>query len=545
MKRIYLIIFLVSLGALSSAQAAVYQWSVPASGFISPETNEHPTAFLWIPENCTLVRAVVFGQHNMCEEPIFDHQVFRETMAELGFAIVWLSPGIDQQWDIKNGCQIVFDKMLEDLADVSGYSELKQVPVVPLGHSAMATFPWNFGAWNPDRTLAIISYHGDAPRTNLTGYGRENLEWGRNRNIDGIPGLMIEGEYEWWEARVTPALAFRMMYPESCISFLCDAGHGHFDVSDEVVDYLCLFLKKAAKYRLPEEQPLDSTFHLNKLNPQDGWLAENWHPKQKKRIKAAPFFNYKGDPHDAFWYFDQEMAEATEAYYARERGKKEQYIGFIQNGELLSFNENLHARTTGKFDPETDGLTFHLKAAFTDTLRCRLSNDHAAGTLVIDRICGPVEKVNDSTFTVRFYRMGLNNAKRTGDIWLLAHHRGDSKYKSSVQQFNLHIPVKLKEGEQQTIRFDSIPNQIEGVKELSLTASSSAGLPVYFYVKEGPAEVENAKLVFSKIPPRAKFPIKVTVVAWQYGNMNEPKVQTAIPVERSFLIGRHWQKGEN
>lgn len=30
---------------------------------------------------------------------------------------------------------------------------------------------------------------------------------------------MVEGEYEWWEARVNPALAFRMMYPESCISF--------------------------------------------------------------------------------------------------------------------------------------------------------------------------------------------------------------------------------------------------------------------------------------------------------------------------------------
>ncbi|ULT40682.1 hypothetical protein KRR40_38945 [Niabella defluvii] len=67
---------------------------------------------------------------------------------------------------------------------------------------------------------------------------------GRNRNIDGIPGLMIEGEYEWWEARVNPALAFRIMYPGSCISFLCDTGHGHFDVTDEVVAYIALFIKK-------------------------------------------------------------------------------------------------------------------------------------------------------------------------------------------------------------------------------------------------------------------------------------------------------------
>ena len=58
--------------------------------------------------------------------------------------------------------------------------------------------------------------HGDAPRTNLTGYGRDNMEWGK-RTIDGIHGLLIEGEYEWWEDRVNPALAFRMMYPKSCV----------------------------------------------------------------------------------------------------------------------------------------------------------------------------------------------------------------------------------------------------------------------------------------------------------------------------------------
>src|SRR5690606_32655944 len=160
------------------------------------------------------------------------------TMSELGFAILWISPGINQQWDLKDGCQKVLDEAIAALAETSGYSELKYIPIVPLGHSAMATFPWNFAAWNPKRTLAIISYHGDAPRTNLTGYGRENLEWGRDRNIDGIPGLVIQGEYEWWEARVNPALAFRMMYPQSCISFLADVGHGHFDVSDEVVDYM-------------------------------------------------------------------------------------------------------------------------------------------------------------------------------------------------------------------------------------------------------------------------------------------------------------------
>jgi len=53
---------------------------------------------------------------------------------------------------------------------------------------------------------------------------------------------------------------------------------------------------------------------------------------------------------------------------------------------------------------------------------------------------------------------------------------------------------------------------------------------------EGPAEIKDGKLVLTKIPPRAKYPVKVTVVAWQYGRGVEPKVQTAEPVSRSFYI---------
>ena len=140
----------------------------------------------------------------------------------------------------------------------------------------MATYPWNFAAWNPERTLAIVSLHGDAPRTNLCGYGRENLEWGRTRNIDGIPGLMIEGEYEWWEARVNPALAFRMKYSDSCISFLCDTGRGHFDVSYQTAEYIALFIRKAIEWRYLSESQTYKPVSLNKVDVRQGWLAERW-----------------------------------------------------------------------------------------------------------------------------------------------------------------------------------------------------------------------------------------------------------------------------
>lgn len=550
MKKNWFIMTLLCLSLWGSkAFPAEWQWSVPVTAVVSDETGGHPQAFLWVPPSCNRVKALIVGQHNMCEETLFENPLFRREMEEAGIALVWISPILDFPWDVTNGCNDALLEALDSLAEVSGYSELAYAPIVPLGHSAMATFPWNFAAWNPERTLAVVSYHGDAPRTNLTGYGRANLEWGRTRNIDGIPGLMIEGEYEWWEARVRPALAFRMMYPQSCISFLCDAGRGHFDVSDRTARYIALFLKKALEWRLPEMLG-DGPVKLKQVNPKDGWLAERWRrgddiegetrlpapPRQPKRPRPAPYGAYKGDPHDAFWYFDREMAELTESIYREERGKQPQYLCFVQDGKLLSYDEKAHQRVAASFLPEADGLTFCLKAVYTDSTYRSVTERHAAVSPTITRICGPVKQLDDTTFRVSFYRMGLYNRKRTGSITLLAASPGDRHYKSTVQELSFNIPYRNTEGKRQCILFPGLPDVEFGIDTLSLGATSDCGLPVSYYVKEGPAEVVDNKLVFTSIPPRSRFPLKVTVVAWQYGLTG--RVQTAEPVERSFYIVR-------
>lgn len=522
-----------SESAVSPFDTAEWQWSVEVRDFISNETNAHPQAFLWIPPQCKQVRAVVIGQHNMSEEGILEHPEFRKTLSELDFAEIWISPGIDQSWGLSETTPAIFDQMLKDLVSVSGYTELQHAPIVPIGHSAMATYPWNFGAWNPKRTLAMLSIHGDAPRTHLTGYGRKNPDWG-SRTIEGIPGLMVMGEYEWWEDRLITAFEYRREYPNAPLSMLADAGRGHFDHSDGLVRYLSLFLKKAAQYRLPATMPSDKPAQLIPVQAKDGWLADRWHKDELPHAGAAPYCDYKGNRDSAFWYFDKEMAEETEKYYAKVRGKKEQYIGFVQNGELLSFNPQSHVRISGGFQPEADGVTFHLSAAFTDTLRTIFSDEHAQGKIKISRICGPVKQVNDTTFKVQFYRMGLNNPKRTGDIVLLAENAGDEQYKSTVQQFSLRIPYRITDGAKQEITFPPLTNINRETRQLSLEAIAGSGLPVYYYIKEGPAIIENDKVLFTSIPPRAKFPVKVTVVAWQYGISGQ--WQTAEAVERSFYI---------
>jgi hypothetical protein len=124
---------------------------------------------------------------------------------------------------------------------------------------------------------------------------------------------------------------------------------------------------------------------------------------------------------------------------------------------------------------------------------------------------------------------------RLNDIWLVAHQPGDDRYKSIYQQVIVHLKPNLT-GLDQHINFPEIPDQKPGAPPLALQAVSDAGLPVHYYVREGPARVENGTLIFTPLPPRSKFPVEVTVTAWQWGRSADPAVKTAAPVTRTFSI---------
>ena len=55
-------LFCAALGAM-----AQWQWRVPVTGIVSGVTNDNPDAFLWVPERCDSVKAVIFAFQNMNE----------------------------------------------------------------------------------------------------------------------------------------------------------------------------------------------------------------------------------------------------------------------------------------------------------------------------------------------------------------------------------------------------------------------------------------------------------------------------------------------
>lgn len=365
-------------------------------------------AWLRLPRGAHKVKAVLYCHQNMTEEVLFRSSRFCRQMDSLGVAMAFIQRG-SQNWDTAQGCQQRFEQIMADFAKGTEHPEIADAPIIPFGHSAQATFPWNFAAWNPDRTLCILSFHGDAPRTNLCGYGRANIEWGRERNIDKIPGLMIEGEYEWWEARVRPALAFRMMYPDSRISFLCDAGKGHFDLCEETQDYIARFIAKS----------------LANPRPEGGVYYSRWSADGTEST----------DIHDCFWYQDEEMVQLTKARYAATFGKKMQYLSARIDGKDIRYDSSKHIKMNAKVSSEE----FTIEPYFSDEQRSLPDHRHAKVRPRVVLISGPAIQTGEYTFRIDADYFGTDPKRQWSGITLCLEADGDDEYKSAVQEVNIQV----------------------------------------------------------------------------------------------------------
>jgi hypothetical protein len=440
----------------------------------------------------------------------------------------------------------------------------------------MAEAPYFFAAWDtqhsvasgePKRCAAAISIKGWYP-----GKHDDTTPTYANSDLAGVPLMYIEGEYADANGRAGGALSFRNSTVGSVVSFFADVGGGHFDWNDSVCEYIGMYLRKLGDHRLPATAAPDGTATLLAINPAtQGWLADRWRKGQSPTANPAAVGAYSGNTSEAFWYFDQEHAGTTHNKYLPVKTTY-QLLGYTQNGALVNQIES-HLQVEPSFvaDPAGDGLTFKLGTAFLSTVPAvssRLTGwsglpvgspiGHATdgGPILISRICGPMEQLSPDTFAIRFDRVGTENRygqTRSRDIVLMAVHPGDATHVRAVQQAQIRIPLPLTSGAAQAITFPVIADQPVGTASIPLAATTTgtathAGAQVHFYVREGPAKVNGSTLEFTQLPPRAKFPVKVTVVATQYGRNIAPLLQTATPVVRTFYIAasavEQWRQGK-
>jgi len=538
-------LLLVTIGTTLPSRATVWQWSIPVKG--GTDKAGPARAFLWIPVNCKKLHGVVVCQNNMEEEMILENPKFRQALAKLNYGEVWVAPAFNLLFRFDQGAGDVFNSMMSDLAGESGYNELNFVPVIPLGHSAAASWPYYFAAWDPNRTMACLSISGQWPYVRNQFFAADI--WG-NKTIDYIPSLETMGEFESADTWANEGLHERQQHPLMPLSMAAGPAQSHFIAADTKIDYVILYIQKAVHYREPKNWKVDSAPALIPIDPtKTGWLADRWRKDLPPTAEAAPVGQYKGDPTQAFWYFDQQMAQATQTYEAQYSGEKRDLVGFVQDGQMVP-QTNTHLQETLKFEPQADGITFKLGTAFYDTvlgdsprltgwaqLPVGSSIGHATGggPISINRIVGPFVQISPDTFVVQFQKETIGNEKNF-ELVFAATHPGDSEYRPAVQQAHMYIPARNTDGADQQITFPAIPSQPVGTKYVTLTATSSANVPVSYYVREGPAELNGNTLTLTPIPPGAKFPVKVTVVAWQYGRSAAPQLKTADPVTCTFYI---------
>jgi hypothetical protein len=515
--------------AASAAEPpAVFQYAV------SVETARgNCEVFLWIPPAAQQVRGLIMGGMTLAERELANDPVIRRACAQEQLAIVFLRCGLGA---------VDVQRLLDELAAVSGYSELSVAPLFFAGHSAGGPAAKSLAARMAERCFGLMQYRGGVPG------GGDPLP-------PGVPALAMVGQFDEfgglmrdengregaWERPRNDIAAYRAQDHRHLASIAVEPGAGHFAWSDRNAAYLAMFIRKAARARIPDwpvtaAQPVG----CKPIDHTTGWLTS----LELRTLRAAvPWTDNEPDRANTAWHFDREMAEANVAYHAGLAGKKDQFIKWNDPYWVDAGARYFFTRITWV----GDGQSFKVHPQYAGTypqphksggprwLEAGQPVGHSTAPIRVKRVGGPIVVTGPDTFRMRYD--ALAPATGAGRVTFMAYSVGDDQYRHTEQVGMLPRGFSgLKSGKAQTISFPPIGNLKPDSPPVELRATSDSGLPVEYYVAVGPAIITDGKLKLTDIPARARFPIEIKVVAWQFGSGIEPLVQTAAPVEQTIQL---------
>ena len=507
------------------------------------------TGYLWIPENCQRLRGLLVLCANVPEHMLAGHPAIRKACEAHDLGIFFGTQSFyNFQVKNENATVVAFlQQLLDGLAQTSGYPEVATVPWLPMGESGHLLMVDALVDVAPERCIAGV-------------WIKNNHWWGNHREV---PMLTIYGTAQEWSQDKTDirknwnniskaydgVLDQRKRNPNWPFSYIIDGTSGHFDCSERLTQFIAHYIDLVAQARLSG----DGSPTLKPVAMENGYLADlpvPGHESQPVTAFAATASESRGVP----WYFDSASAEEAQSIARINWNSETQFPGFAdKKGDVFPcvFNgiawlpindrhgpswkpEGANSLPSPLLEPEADGITFTLKGVLLDKIPVNFAGvgeplAKAPGTPSIEWLCGCVEPAGGNKF-----RVALDRTWPTA-TYLAVRHPGTDRIRAVVQPAQLSREGHT-EGIAHRITFETIPDIKAGAKSVALVANTDAGMPVKFYILAGPAIVEGNKLVFTKIPPRAKFPIAVTVAAWQWGRGTEPKVKTAESVKQTFHI---------
>lgn len=502
------------------------------------------TAYLWIPEDCKKLRGLLILCANVPEHMLVGHPAIRAVCAANDLGIVWCARSFfNFKAKSESEKDVAFlQQLLDGLAKTSGYSEVATVPWLPMGESG--------------HLLMVDALVENAPQRCIAGIWIKNCHLPpKNRDV---PAFVAYGSaQEWsqdktdyrthWNSIDTNYAGFlneRKNHPDWPLSFVIDGSSGHFDCSERLTLLFARYIDLVAKARLSD----DGSANLKPIDLSKGYLADLPVPGHENH-PAVAFTDAPPDGRALPWFFDKAFAEEAQSIAAINWKANSQLAAFTDaKGNAFPYTFNgitwvyldkagppLPDGTIPPFlETEADGVTFTVQGTMLDKLP---SNFVAAGEPLaqapgppsVEWLCGCVEPLGNGKFRIALDRTWPS------PIYVALRHPGTDTIRAVVQPGQITRDGNT-DGTPQKITFDKIADVKAGTESIPLKATSDSGLPVSFYVEVGPAIIKDGKVVFTKIPPRAQFPISVTVAAWQWGRHTAPSIKKADIVKQTFQI---------
>ena len=489
-------------------------------------------AYLWIPEGCQKLRGLLIFAQNVPEGLIAGHSAIRKACADNDLGIVYTSTGFwhgkmesfgDTALKQPGDTQCLQD-MLGELAAKSGYDEVATVPWLPIGESMSLLMVKGLVTEKPERCIAGIfacdaAYHAErtVPILGLQGTGGE---WTQTKS-DIRAAWRNTGNFQ----RVCE---LRKESPNWPVSLMVDPCGGHFTCSETMLRYMANYIDRVAKARLSD----DGSANLKPVDTSKGFLASL--PLAGKT--ATPIEPALGATDTARpWFFDRADAEQAQAI-AKVNWDAATQLPIVLAGDHAVVHPwaansvtTVEVKTSGEFSLKPillDGIPNEFVAAGQALAK-------SPKTPAIEWVSGVVAPLGDNRFCVELDRNYKDRIATAVCLAVVA--EGTSEIRKSVQPLLINIAENIG-GVAQTIDFKKLGDMPVGTQSLPLEAKANSGLPVKFYIEAGPAIVENNRLVFTKLPPKTKFPIEVIVVAWQWGTCEPPLVNKAIARQTFWIV---------
>ncbi|MGN0242541.1 MAG: dockerin type I domain-containing protein [Lachnospiraceae bacterium] len=247
---------LITTGNLDvEAQDDTFQFSVATKDY---------NAYMWVPEDVKHLTGLVTGVTNLVEPKLMYSATLRQVCKEMKLGIVYYMPHENTEQpaggyfsdfnNVDGHAGEKLDEMMSKLAAVSGYDEVRYIPFITTGHSAMLSNAYDISHWYPNRVIAQIAMAGGA--------GGGGIE-------KGVPMLSAAGQFtEHWTGYGKDGYFdselpnfinnYRSISSDYLISPMCEYEAGHYDWSEQSNQGVAFYIRKAVQYRInPDDYDAD------------------------------------------------------------------------------------------------------------------------------------------------------------------------------------------------------------------------------------------------------------------------------------------------